>query len=98
MSAYIIVSYEIDNAEQLVEYREKAGPALRIGSDCEVLAVDSDATQIEGTGAGKQAVILKFDSVEQAKEIYESGEYSALLKMRLDATSKHFALLVDGLD
>ena len=33
---------------------------------------------------------------EKAKELYESGDYQAVLPKRLDATSNHFAVLVDG--
>ena len=42
-------------------------------------------------------MILQFDSKEKAKELYESGAYQAIIGKRLEATSKHFAILVQGL-
>ena len=34
---------------------------------------------------------------EKAKELYESGAYQAVVGKRLDATSGHFAVLIDGI-
>lgn len=96
MSAYLIVNYDVDDADKYAEYQGGALGALRIGTECDVLALDPDTQQIEGEGAGKQTVILKFESMDKAKEIYESGEYQAIVGTRHAATSKHFALLVNG--
>lgn len=96
MSAYLIVNYDVDDADLYGEYQKGAGPALRIGAECEVLVLDPATQQIEGEGAGHQTVVLKFESMDTAKEIYESGEYQAVVGKRHDATSKHFAVLVNG--
>jgi uncharacterized protein (DUF1330 family) len=96
MSAYLIVNYDVDDADLYGEYQKGAAPALRLGSECEVLVFDRDSQQIEGAGAGKQTVVLKFESMDKAREIYESGEYQAVIGKRHAATSKHLALLVDG--
>lgn len=97
MSAYLIVNYDVDNPELYADYQGGALPALRIGTECEVLVLDPDSEQIEGQGAGKQTVVLKFESMEKAKEIYESGEYQKIIPTRLSATSSHFAVLVNGI-
>ncbi len=97
MSAYLIVNYDVDNPELYKQYQAGATGALRLGSECEVVVFDPKSAQIEGEGAGKQTVVLKFDSVDKAREIYESGEYQAIVGQRHDATSKHFAVLVEGL-
>lgn len=96
MSAYLIVNYDVENPDLYGEYQVGAAPALRVGSECDLLVLDGDTNQVEGSGAGKQTVVLKFESMEKAKEIYESGEYQAVIGKRHDATSKHFALLVNG--
>jgi len=96
MSAYLIVNYDVDDADMYKEYQGGAGPALKIGSECDVVVLDPASEQIEGEGAGKQTVVLKFESMEKAKEIYESGEYQAVIGKRHAATSKHFAVLVKG--
>ena len=98
MSAYLIVNYDVDDAEAYGQYQQGAGPALRVGSECQVLVLDPASEQVEGDGAGKQTVVLQFESMEKAKEIYHSGEYQAVLPTRLGATSKHFALLVNGFE
>lgn len=96
MSAYLIVNYDVDNPELYAEYQGDAGGALKLGSDTEVVVFDPASEQIEGEGLGKQTVVLKFESIEKAKEIYASGEYQAIIGKRHDATSKHFAVLVNG--
>ena len=96
MSAYLIVNYDVENPELYGEYQGGAAPALRVGSECEVVVFDPDSTRVEGDNTGKQTVVLKFESIEKAKEIYESGEYQAVVGKRHDSTSKHFAVLVNG--
>jgi len=96
MSAYLIVNYDVENPELYGEYQAGAAPALKVGSECEVVVFDPDSTHVEGADAGKQTVVLKFESMEKAKEIYDSGEYQAVVGKRHDATSKHFAVLVNG--
>jgi len=96
MAAYLIVNYNIDDVDAYKEYQKGAGPALQIGSATKLLVLDGDSEQVEGEGAGKQTVVLEFESKEAAKAIYESGDYQAVLPTRLGATSSHFAVIVDG--
>lgn len=96
MPAYLIVNYNIDDVDAYKEYQKGAGPALQIGSSSKLLVLDGDSEQVEGEGAGKQTVVLEFESKEQAKALYDSGDYQAVLPTRLGATSAHFAVIVDG--
>ncbi len=97
MSAFLIVNYDVDNPEMYKEYQGGSMAALRIPDECEVVVFDPKTEQVEGEGAGKQTVVLKFESTEKAKEIYDSGEYQAIIGTRHGATSKHFAVLVNTL-
>jgi uncharacterized protein (DUF1330 family) len=97
MPAYLIVNYDVDDPKLYREYQGGAGPALKIGTDCKLLVLDPKSEQLEGENAGRQTVVLVFDSKAKAREIYESGAYQAVIGKRLKATSKHFALLVDGI-
>ena len=97
MSAYLSGNYDVDNPDLYVEYQGGALAALRLGSECELMVLDGDSQQIEGEGAGHQTVVLKFESMDKAREIYEPGEYQAIVGKRLAASSKHFAVLVNGL-
>lgn len=95
MAAYLIVNYDVENPELYGEYQQGAAPALKVGSECKVLVLDPASDGVEGS-PGKQTVVLEFESMERAKEIYESGEYQAVIGKRHDATSNHFAVLVNS--
>jgi uncharacterized protein (DUF1330 family) len=97
MPAYLIVNYTVDNPELYSEYSAAAGPAMKIGEACELLAFDPASDRLEGDTAGHQTIILKFESKEQARELYESGDYQAVVGKRLEATSNHFAILANGI-
>ena len=97
MPCYLIVNYNVENPELYREYASVAGPAMKMGQACQLLALDPKTERLEGETAGHQSVVLKFDSKEQAREIYESGAYQEVIGKRLEATSGHFAILVDAL-
>jgi len=96
MPAYLIVNYKVENPALYREYAKGAGPSMKIGAECELIALDPASERLEGETAGPQTIILKFDSKEKAKALYESGEYQAVIGKRLEATSGHFAVLVQG--
>jgi uncharacterized protein (DUF1330 family) len=97
MPAYLIVNYEVEDPALYGEYAKAAGPAMKIGAECQLLAFDPATDRVEGDAAGRQTVVLQFDSKEKAKAVYESGEYQAVIGKRLKATSRHFAILVQGM-
>ena len=96
MPAFLIVNYDLENPERYGEYTAAAGPVMQIGEACQLVALDPQTQKLEGT-PGHQTVVLSFDSMEKAKEIYESGEYQKLIPIRQEATSNHFAVLVNGI-
>ena len=69
-------------------------PSLGIGTNAKVVAYDTASKQVEGQGAGHQTVVLEYASVEEAQAAYDSEAYQAVLPLRLQATSKHFGLIV----
>ena len=79
------------------EYQGAAGPALKIGEDCKLRVFDPKSEVVEGEGVGHQTVMLEYPSKEAAKAAYESKAYQDVVGKRLDATSNHFAVLVDGI-
>ncbi len=96
MTAYLIVNYQLDDADLYKEYQQGAGPALKVGSESKLLVLDPKSQVVEGDGVGAQTVVLEFESADRAREIYESGEYQAVVGKRHEATSKHFAVIVEG--
>ena len=97
MPAYLIVNYEVEDPKLYGEYAKAAGPAMKIGSECQLVAFDPATDRLEGDASGRQTIILQFDSKEKAKALYESGDYQAVIGKRLRATSRHFAVLVQGI-
>lgn len=97
MPAYLIVNYNVENPELYGEYSAAAAPVMQIGEACQILAFDTATDRLEGETAGHQTIVLSFDSKEQARAMYESGEYQALIPTRHAATSSHFAVLVNGI-
>ncbi len=97
MTAYLILNYDVDDADAYRGYQRQAPAALRIPAECQPLVLDGETEQVEGEGASTHTVVLRFESKEKAREIYESGDYQAIIGERHAATSSHFAVLVDGL-
>lgn len=96
MAAYIIVNYQVDNSELYDEYTREAS-ALDYEEGGELVVFDTESEVLEGDTAGHQTVVIKFDSKEKALQMWESEGYRAVVGKRHDATSRHFAVLVDGL-
>ena len=96
MPAYLIVNYDVEDPERYGEYSAAAGPVMKIGEACQIIAFDPNTTKLEGS-PGRQTIVLSFDSMDEAKAIYESGEYQKLVPVRQAATSSHFAVLVNGI-
>jgi uncharacterized protein (DUF1330 family) len=97
MSALLILNYDIDDADLYAEYQVGAVPALRVGTECDVMVFDRDSQHVEGERTARQTVVLKFESIEKAREIYDSADYQAIVGKRHAASSNHFAVLVETL-
>lgn len=96
MTAYLIVNFDVDDSEAYRQYQKGAVPSLGIGETSRLVAYDTDTNQVEGDNAGRQTVVLEFDTMEEAQAAYESDAYQEVLPLRFQATSKHFGLLVKG--
>lgn len=96
MAAYLIVNFDIDDADAYRTYQKGAVPSLGIGETSRVVAYDTATTRVEGDSAGSQTVVLEFESMDAAKAAYDSGAYQEVLPIRLEATSNHFGVLVEG--
>jgi len=99
MGALLIVNYNVTNRELLDEYRSVAGPILiGEGNATRVALSDQTVDLSEGTAAGSDTVVLRFPSVEAAQAVWQSDEYQAIIKKRLDATAPKIALIVPTVD
>ena len=93
MSSYIILNYTIDDQDAFKAYQAEAKDYVLSGV-LDFLVYEAETEVLEGENIGKQTVIFRFPSVENARAFYESKEYQKALPMRLRCTSKHFAVLV----
>ncbi len=96
MAAYLIVNYDVTDPDLYAEYQGGAAPALKVGAESKLLVFDPASEVIEGENVGAQTVVLEFESMEKAREIYESGDYQAVVGKRHAASTNHFAVLVNG--
>ena len=63
------------------------------------MAISSETVDLgEGTPAGATTMVLRFESMERALELWNSPEYRAVIDERLRAIDPKIALLVPTFD
>ncbi len=94
MAGYVIADVEVTNPSLFAEYRDLVVPTVeKYGG--EYLARGGDVEVVEGDRVANRTVILRFESVERAREWYYSEDYADPKEMRISATNSH-VLIVDG--
>lgn len=96
MSAYMVAQIEIDDPEEYKKYLAGFLPIFqRYGG--ELLATSSCETEvIEGEWAYPRTVIMKFATMEDARNWHHDPDYRALAKYR-QRSAKANLVLVDGI-
>ena len=77
--AYIALTEDIKDPEGFKAYAAEAGKAM---SGAKVLAADPNPEVIEGEWHGPQTILLEFESVDAAREWYNSEAYQKAAKLR----------------
>ena len=95
MPAYFIAQYVVNDSDTYQEYAQAAGPTIGAFGG-EMVSFDVAAETIEGEPPGPQTVILKFESVERAKEWYNSADYQKVVGQRLASTTG-FAIISESM-
>ena len=94
-NAYLVGIYnKIIDQEKLQKYAIDALPAMMTKGSKKALLRSANVTQIEGI-PHERAVILEFESVEAAKNAYNSEDYQAALK-KLDGGADRFLFVIEG--
>ena len=94
-NAYLVVIYnKIIDQEKLQKYAVDALPSMMANGGKKALARSANITKIEGIPP-ERAVILEFESVEAAKNAYNSEDYQAALK-KLDGGVDRFLFVIEG--
>jgi len=93
MTAYVISQVEMHPGPALDEYRRLAAVSIeRHGGRYLVRGGELDVLEGQWTGA---AVVVAFESAEQARAWYQSDDYALALEFRDDALSRNL-IIVEG--
>ena len=87
---YVVITEDVKDPPGWREYAKLAEQGDGRGDD---LAFDPNAEQIEGEWHGTQTVLLEFESVEAAREWYNSDAYQEAAKLRQAAADCNGAIL-----
>ncbi len=91
---YIVSAYNaINDPDKLKAYAEDAGPAV-ISFGGKFLARSGNITTLEGNEKIR-AVIIEFESLEKAKEFYNSDAYQAA-HAKLEGSVERDMFIVEG--
>ena len=94
-NAYLVGIYnKVIDQDKLQKYAVDALPAMMANGGKKALARSGNITQLEGIPP-ERAVILEFESVEVAKNAYNSEDYQAALK-KLDGGADRFLFVIEG--
>ena len=91
---YVILTEAIKDPEGMKAYGQAAGAAM---AGVGVLAVDAKPQVLEGSWHGNQTVVLEFDSVEAARQWYESEAYQEAVELRHAAADCN-VVIISGLE
>jgi uncharacterized protein (DUF1330 family) len=87
---YIVITEDVKDPAGMTEYAKLAGKAM---AGATLLAFDANAETLEGEWHGTQTVLLEFESVEAAREWYNSEAYQEAVKLRQAAAHCNGAIL-----
>jgi uncharacterized protein (DUF1330 family) len=87
---YIIITEDVKDPAGMAEYAKFAGKAM---AGATLLSFDSKPEVLEGQWHGSQTVLLEFESVEAAREWYNSEAYQQAAKLRQAAADCNGVIL-----
>jgi uncharacterized protein (DUF1330 family) len=93
-SAYIIANVSVTNAAQYEDYKRLSSLAIR-EHGAQVCVRGGAVEVLEGDWRPERIVVLKFDSLEQARAFNASAEYSRARQARSGAAVMRM-ILVEG--
>lgn len=96
MAAYVIYQAEVLDPEQYARYREKSTPAVAAAGG-EFIVRGGDVDVLEGEPPAGRTVVVRFESMEAAREFYDGELYREARALREGAVRAD-AYIVDGVD
>ena len=96
MKGYLIAQINVKNLDNYQEYVKNVTPiAKKYGGEYIVRAGKYDI--MEGKWPYKRNVVIRFPTLEKAKEFYNSKEYEPIKKIRID-NAKNNLIIIEGGD
>lgn len=96
MPAYLLVRANVTDMRQYREYM-KLTPAIVEKYGGQFIIRGGEKVVLEGPEISDRIVMLKFDSVDTARRMYNSDEYQAAIKVRAGAAEASF-IVMEGLE
>ena len=90
MSGYVVVNLSVIDSEKMAEYSAVAGPSIKKYGGEVLFKGKSEA--LSGALEYDMLVIVKFDSVDKAREWYSSEDYQAIIPTRNMAMKAVFSI------
>lgn len=94
MPAYVITEIEVTDPDGYQEYRSRVGRSLE-AYGARFLVRGGEIDVLEGDWQPRRIVMCVFDSMDKARQWYDSDEYRELKKIR-ENTARMNMLAVEG--
>ncbi len=95
MAAYLIANVVIKDTEKFKEYMKATPPIIKQFGG-RFLARGGDFEICEGSWNPKRLVLVEFESMQNAKQFYNSPDYKAIIDLRQSSAYTEW-VFVDGL-
>ncbi len=95
MSAYLIANIDVNEPDKFKEYLRQTPQIVRKFGG-KFLVRGGEMAVCEGNWNPKRLVMVKFESLEMAKQFYNSEEYATVRKIRQDSTYTEW-VFVEGI-
>ncbi len=92
MPAYLLVRAQVSDMQQYQQYMQLT-PAILEKYGGRFVIRGGEKIILEGPPASERIVLVKFDSVEAARRMYNSPEYQAAIKLREGAADASFIVM-----
>jgi uncharacterized protein (DUF1330 family) len=93
MAAYVILDIEVTDPEGYEEYKRASGSVARYGGTFPVCGGAFEV--LEGDWTPHRLVVIRFDSMERAREWWDSEDYRPARRIR-ERTARTNVVLVEG--
>ena len=95
MKGYLIAQINVKNLDKYQEYLKNVTPiAKKYGGEYIVRAGKYEV--MEGKWPYKRNVVIRFPTLEKAKEFYNSKEYEPIKKIRIDNAENNLIIIEGG--